>query len=163
MGWSLKLGKWFGIEVNLHVTFLLLIGFLALTGFAATRNAGAVAGNIGFLLAVFACVLLHELGHALAARRYGIRTRDIILLPIGGLARLERMPRTAAGARGGAGRPGGQPGDRGAAGAADGPLVRRRAALAGFEVLFTTNLVLASTSSRRSRWTAGACCGRCWQ
>ena len=92
MGWSLKLGKWFGIEVNLHVTFLLLIGFLALTGFAATRNAGAVAGNIGFLLALFLCVLLHEFGHALAARRYGIPTKDITLLPIGGVARLERMP-----------------------------------------------------------------------
>lgn len=92
MGWSLKLGKWFGIEVNLHVTFLLLIGFLALTGFAATRDAGAVAGNIGFLLALFLCVLLHEFGHALAARRYGIPTKDITLLPIGGVARLERMP-----------------------------------------------------------------------
>ena len=92
MGGSLKLGKWFGIEVNLHVTFLLLIGFLAVTGFAATRNAGAVAGNIGFLLALFLCVLLHEFGHALAARRYGIPTKDITLLPIGGVARLERMP-----------------------------------------------------------------------
>jgi Zn-dependent protease len=92
MGGSLKLGKWFGIEVNLHVTFLLLIGFLALTGFIATRNAGAVAGNIGFLLALFLCVLLHEFGHALAARRYGIPTKDITLLPIGGVARLERMP-----------------------------------------------------------------------
>jgi len=92
MGGSLKLGKWFGIEVNLHVTFLLLIGFLALTGFAATRNAGAVAGNIGFLLVLFLCVLLHEFGHALAARRYGIPTKDITLWPIGGVARLERMP-----------------------------------------------------------------------
>ena len=92
MGWSLKLGKWFGIDVNLHVTFLLLIGFMALTGFAATRNAGAVAGNIGFLLALFLCVLLHEFGHALAARRYGIPTKDITLWPIGGVARLERMP-----------------------------------------------------------------------
>jgi Zn-dependent protease len=92
MGWSLKLGKWFGIEVNLHFTFLLLIGFLALTGFAATRNAGAVAGNIGFLLALFLCVLLHEFGHALAARRYDVPTKDITLLPIGGVARLERMP-----------------------------------------------------------------------
>jgi Zn-dependent protease/predicted transcriptional regulator len=92
MGGSLKLGKWFGIEVNLHITFLLLIGFLAVTGFAATRNAGAVAGNIGFLLALFLCVLLHEFGHALAARRYGIPTKDITLWPIGGVARLERMP-----------------------------------------------------------------------
>jgi Zn-dependent protease/predicted transcriptional regulator len=92
MGWSLRLGKWFGIEVNLHLTFLLFIGFLALTGFAATRNAGAVVGNIGFLLALFLCILLHEFGHALAARRYGISTKDITLLPIGGVARLERMP-----------------------------------------------------------------------
>jgi Zn-dependent protease len=92
MGWSLRLGKWFGIEVNLHLTFLLLIGFMALTGFAATRNAGAVASNIGFLLALFLCVLLHEFGHALAARRYGIATKDITLWPIGGVARLERMP-----------------------------------------------------------------------
>ena len=92
MGWSLKLGKWFGIEVNLHITFLVLIGFLALTGFAATRDAGAVAGNIGFLLVLFLCVLLHEFGHALAARRYGIPTKDITLWPIGGVARLERMP-----------------------------------------------------------------------
>jgi Zn-dependent protease/CBS domain-containing protein len=92
MGWSLRLGKWFGIEVNVHLTFFLLIGFLALTGFAATRSAGAVAGSIGFLLALFLCVLLHEFGHALAARRYGISTKDITLLPIGGVARLERMP-----------------------------------------------------------------------
>ncbi|HSD84901.1 MAG TPA: site-2 protease family protein [Anaerolineae bacterium] len=92
MGWSLKLGKWFGIEVKLHVTFLLVLGFLAVTGFAATRDAGAVAGSVGFLLALFLCVLLHEFGHALAARRYGIQTKDITLLPIGGLARLERMP-----------------------------------------------------------------------
>ncbi len=92
MGWSLKLGKWFGIEVNLHVTFLLLIGFLLLTGLATTRHADAVVGNIGFLLALFLCVLLHEFGHALAARRYGIPTKDITLLPIGGVARLERMP-----------------------------------------------------------------------
>ncbi len=92
MGWSLKLGKWFGIEVNLHVTFLLLIGFLLLTGLATTRNVGPVLGNIGFLLALFLCVLLHEFGHALAARRYDIPTKDITLLPIGGVARLERMP-----------------------------------------------------------------------
>ncbi len=92
MGWSLKLGKWFGIEVKLHVTFLLLIGFLIVSGLAVGRSPGFVVANVGFLLALFVCVVLHEFGHALAARRYGIQTKDITLLPIGGVARLERMP-----------------------------------------------------------------------
>ena len=92
MGWSLKLGKWFGIDVNLHLTFLLLIGFLVISGLAVGRDPGMVVANVGLLLVLFLCVLLHELGHALAAKHYGIATKDITLLPIGGVARLERMP-----------------------------------------------------------------------
>lgn len=92
MKWSLKLGKLLGIDVYLHVTFLLLLAFLAFTYWRATQNIAATLQGVAFVVALFGCVLLHELGHALMARRYGIRTRDISLLPIGGIARLERMP-----------------------------------------------------------------------
>ena len=81
MSLSWKLGRIAGIDVFLHPTFLLL---LLLPG---------VAERLPLLLATFGCVLLHELGHALAARRFGIGTSDITLYPIGGVARLTRMPR----------------------------------------------------------------------
>jgi len=92
MSWSWKLGKIAGIDVRVHATFVLLIGFLGLTYWLRAASLSFALQSLIFLLALFACVLLHELGHALAARRYGIPTRDITLLPIGGLARLERMP-----------------------------------------------------------------------
>jgi Zn-dependent protease/predicted transcriptional regulator len=92
MKWSLKLGRWAGIDVYLHVTFLLLLGVVALLYWREEPSVRAVARGVGFFVAVFGCVLLHEFGHALTARRYGVRTRDITLLPIGGVARLERMP-----------------------------------------------------------------------
>ncbi len=92
MKWSIKLGRFAGIDVYLHVTFLLFLAFIATAqGMAEGTVAAALAGGLFFAL-VFLCVLLHEFGHALAARRFGIRTRDITLLPIGGVARLERMP-----------------------------------------------------------------------
>ncbi|WP_299663414.1 site-2 protease family protein [uncultured Ruegeria sp.] len=91
MAWSFSLGRLLGSELRVHVTFFLL---LAWVGFAAYSNGGlpAAIDNILFVLALFACVVAHEFGHALMARRFGIRTPDITLLPIGGLARLERMP-----------------------------------------------------------------------
>ena len=92
MKWSVRLGSAFGIPVYLHVTFLLLLGFIALSQGIAAGSPGAALGGVFFVLAIFGCVLLHEFGHALAARRFGIATRDVTLLPIGGLARLERMP-----------------------------------------------------------------------
>jgi Zn-dependent protease len=91
MKWSIKIARIAGIEVRLHLTFLL---FLAWIGFSYYQLGGATAATRGvvFLLALFGCVLLHEFGHALAARGFGIRTPDITLLPIGGVARLQRMP-----------------------------------------------------------------------
>jgi Zn-dependent protease/predicted transcriptional regulator len=92
MKWKLKLGKFAGIEVYLHITFVLLLGWLGYVFW--TRGSGffSMVEGIFFILTLFACVVLHEFGHALTAKRYGIKTRDIILLPIGGVARLERMP-----------------------------------------------------------------------
>lgn len=92
MKWSVKIGRLGGIDVYLHFTFLLLLGFVALTHWQSTQRIEAAVGGVAFVAALFGCVLLHEFGHALMARRYGIATRDITLLPIGGLARLEKMP-----------------------------------------------------------------------
>ena len=92
MKWSLKVGKLFGIDIHVHFTFLLLLFFLGVSYWSATQRLEAAVGGVSYLVALFACVLLHELGHALMARRYGIKTHDITLLPIGGVARLERMP-----------------------------------------------------------------------
>ncbi|WP_299078634.1 site-2 protease family protein [uncultured Ruegeria sp.] len=91
MTWSFSLGRLLGSELRVHVTFFLLLAWI---GFAAYSSGGwpAAIENLVFVLALFACVVAHEFGHALMARRYGIKTPDITLLPIGGLARLERMP-----------------------------------------------------------------------
>jgi Zn-dependent protease/CBS domain-containing protein len=93
MKWRWRLGEWFGIVVYVHATFLLLIGWVALTHFLRGEGLAEALSGILWILLAFACVVLHEYGHALTARRYGIQTRDITLLPIGGVARLERMPR----------------------------------------------------------------------
>lgn len=93
MKWSWRVGSIAGIALNLHATFLLLLAWVAIDAYRTSGElAGALSGVL-FVIAVFASVVLHELGHALAARRYGIKTRDITLLPIGGVARLERIPR----------------------------------------------------------------------
>jgi Zn-dependent protease/CBS domain-containing protein len=92
MKWQWKLGRFAGIDVYVHATFLLLIGWVGYSHWLEHRDWGEVLTGILFIIALFLCVVLHEYGHALTARRYGIKTRDITLYPIGGVARLERMP-----------------------------------------------------------------------
>src|SRR5262249_26452067 len=88
---SLKLGKFFGIDLYVHATFWLLPLFVFFSGAMSGDLTGA-ALDVAMIFAVFGCVVLHEVGHALAAAYYGIRTRHITLYPIGGVAALERMP-----------------------------------------------------------------------
>src|SRR5438105_5433701 len=91
MSWSLPIFRIAGIQLRIHITFLLLIGWLAIGYYSQGGSAAALAGILVILL-LFACVVLHEFGHAFAAKAFGINTPDITLLPIGGVARLERMP-----------------------------------------------------------------------
>jgi len=90
--WSIKLGRPFGIDIYIHATFVLLLAYLGVSTYLRDRSVAAAFEGVVFFVLLFGCVLLHELGHAVAARRYGIPTRDITLYPIGGVARLERMP-----------------------------------------------------------------------
>jgi Zn-dependent protease len=88
---SLKIATVFGIEVRIHVTFFLVLAWIALVYYQIAGLSGAIQGVL-FMLVLFGCVLLHEFGHAFAAREFGIKTPDITLLPIGGVARLSRIP-----------------------------------------------------------------------
>src|SRR3954447_12291429 len=91
MSWSIPILRIAGIQLRIHVTFLLLIAWLAI-GYYTNGGSAAAAGGVLFVLLLFLCVVLHEFGHAFAAKHFGINTPDITLLPIGGVARLERMP-----------------------------------------------------------------------
>lgn len=88
-----KIGRIAGIELRVHWTFLILFAWIGLIHALHGNSLETTLFGLGSLLALFGCVVLHELGHALAAQSYGIQTRDITLLPIGGLARLEHLPR----------------------------------------------------------------------
>src|SRR5258708_24526694 len=91
MGWSIPILRVAGIQLRLHITFLLLIAWIAFAYYTQGGSSAAVGGVL-FILLLFACVVLHEFGHALAGKAFGINTPDITLLPIGGVARLGRIP-----------------------------------------------------------------------
>ncbi|NRP75681.1 Stage IV sporulation protein FB [Ensifer psoraleae] len=91
MGWSLKLGTIAGTEIRIHMTFVLLLVWIRFTHYQI-GGAPAAWEGVAFILSVFVCVVLHEFGHIAAARHFRIKTPDITLLPIGGVARLERNP-----------------------------------------------------------------------
>ena len=91
MKWSFQIGQFFGIPLKIHITFWLLLLFIGLV----TGQQGGLRGGIqGILLVIllFGCVVLHELGHSLMAQHFGIGVRDIILLPIGGVSQMEKIP-----------------------------------------------------------------------
>ncbi len=90
--WAFPLGSIAGIRISVHATFLLLLAWVVISHLASGQGVvGAVNGTL-LLLAVFATVVIHELSHALVARRFGVRTKGIMLLPIGGVASLEKVP-----------------------------------------------------------------------
>lgn len=89
---SWKIGTIAGIELRIHATFPLLLIWIAISAYGREGSLFEAAAGVGFALTLFLIIVLHELGHALTARRYGVKTKDIILLPIGGVARLERIP-----------------------------------------------------------------------
>jgi Zn-dependent protease/CBS domain-containing protein len=92
ISWSWRLGSIVGIPIRVHATFWLLLVWIAISHIVQGHGAAAILAGFALILSIFACVVLHELSHALSARRFGIRTRDITLLPIGGVANLEKMP-----------------------------------------------------------------------
>jgi Zn-dependent protease/predicted transcriptional regulator len=92
MKWSWNIGRLAGIRILIHWTFLLLISWIVFIEVGRGSDTQTILITVGFVLTIFACVVLHELGHALTAKKYGINTKKITLLPIGGVASLEKMP-----------------------------------------------------------------------
>ncbi|MCA9450748.1 MAG: site-2 protease family protein, partial [Candidatus Omnitrophica bacterium] len=79
MKWSFKIWEYDGVGVYIHATFLLLIAWIGYIYWSESHSLASTLVGIGFILTLFLCVLLHEFGHSIAAKRYGIKTRDITL------------------------------------------------------------------------------------
>lgn len=92
LGWSINLFKVFGIQLAVHASFVLLLAYWGYQGWQEGGTLG-MAWSVGLIILFFVCVILHELGHSLTARRYGIKVPRILLLPIGGMAEMDRIPR----------------------------------------------------------------------
>ncbi|HEX5102279.1 MAG TPA: site-2 protease family protein, partial [Pirellulaceae bacterium] len=87
MRWSIRLGRVLGIDIYVHLTFLLLLAWVVISAYNQTHSVARALFELAFICLVFATVVMHEYGHALTARQFGVKTRDITLLPIGGVAR----------------------------------------------------------------------------
>lgn len=92
LGWSINLFRVFGIQLAIHVSFVVLIAYWAWSGYSESGWSGA-GMHLGLGVSFFICVILHELGHSLTARRYGVKVPRILLMPIGGMAEMDRIPR----------------------------------------------------------------------
>lgn len=92
LGWSINLFRIFGIQLAVHASFLLLLAYYGYEGWTEGGLTGLI-WSISLIVLFFVCVILHELGHSLTARRYGVRVPRILLLPIGGMAEFDRIPR----------------------------------------------------------------------
>lgn len=92
MKYSLHLGHPFGIKLSVHWTFLLIILWVIAINITQGADLTQILLSVLFILVLFICVVMHEFGHSLTARRYGIQTDSITLLPIGGMANIEKMP-----------------------------------------------------------------------
>jgi Zn-dependent protease/CBS domain-containing protein len=92
MGGSFKIGRFSGIDVRVHWTFLLLLAFFAFVGYQSSGNLTGAITPIAVIVALFICVVLHEFGHSLVAQRLGFEVQSITLLPIGGVSNLESLP-----------------------------------------------------------------------
>ena len=90
--WSWRVAEIAGIPIRIHVTLALLLGWIALSYSRTGIGPAATAFGVLLVLAVFVVIAVHELAHALVARRFGVPTREILLLPIGGIASIEHMP-----------------------------------------------------------------------
>ena len=95
LGWSINLFRIFGIQLAVHVSFGLLLAYYGWRGWQQAGWLG-MAWSVALIVMFFGCVVLHELGHSLTARRHGVRVPRILLLPIGGMAEMERIPRRPA-------------------------------------------------------------------
>ena len=91
MQWSITIGRIAGTAIRIHITFLMFLLWIAVSDYGSGGFAAAQT-SVVFILLIFACVVAHEFGHILTARNFGIKTPEVILLPIGGVANMERIP-----------------------------------------------------------------------
>lgn len=91
MPWSITLGRIAGTAVRLHITFILFLAWIGLSAFFS-QGRDVAFDTLAFVVLIFTCVLAHEFGHIFMARAFGVRTPEVTLFPIGGVASLERIP-----------------------------------------------------------------------